>query len=390
MMEAGNITYWAWARSLTTIIGQRVSKQAIFGRMKPAWVATVKALVTEVIKEQANYQVKSNLFGRFGQVWLQDSTCIQLPAILFNKYRGNTTGGKKNAVAKLNIIVNVVTGFCPVMSWSGFTITEQRLSPDILGIAKRGDLVIRDLGYFVLSVLSQMNEAGIYFLSRWKNGVLLYEKTRGKKIDLRKLLKNKSNIDIEVLCGRKEKVKVRLVAVKLSDAQANERRRKAKADRHRNANHDKTYYYLLGYSIFITNVKDDVWNCREIAEAYRVRWQVEILFKSWKSSFGIERLIPYAVSNTERIESILYLLLLYMTWYQTLVYDKVRRYASEKKKTALSIIQVAKWAIANTMKWLFGKLTMHLKREVLYYCCYDTRCRSNTVKRLDQFLLSLA
>ncbi len=390
MMASGHITYWAWACSLTTIIGQRVSKQAIFERMKPAWVSTVKALVREVIQDQASRQPKHKLFEGFGQVWLQDSTCVQLPSILFRKYKGNTTGGKKNAVAKLNIVVNVINGFCPLMSWSGFTVTEQRLSPDIMDIAKAGDLVIRDLGYFVLSVLNKMNEAQIYFLSRWKNGVILYEKASGRELNLRKLLKGKSQVDIEVLCGRKEKVKVRLVAVKLPSAQANERRRRARADKHRSANHGKTYYYLLGYSIFITNVKKEVWNYKQVAEAYRVRWQVEILFKSWKSVFGIDKLIPHAITKTERIESILYLFLLYIAWYQVLVYDKVGRYAFGKENVELSIIRMARWAIANTMKWLVDKLTVHLKREVFYYCCYDTRCRSNAVKRLNQIFIPLA
>jgi len=390
LMAGGNFSYWSWACSLTTIIGRHVSKQAIFERMTPAWVATLKALVTDVIKTQAALQKKNKLFEVFGQVLLQDSTCVKLPSVLFDKYKGNTSGGKKNAVAKLNIIVNLVNGFCPHMSWSGFTVTEQRLSPDIMTIAKAKDLVIRDLGYFVLSVLHQMNDACIYFLSRWRNGVILYEAKSGRKINLTQLLKGKSHIDMEVLCGRTEKVKVRLVAIKLPEVQANEKRRKAKADRHRNANHNKEYYHLLGYCIFITNVKDDIWDYRQVAEAYRVRWQVEILFKSWKSGFCIEKLIPQARSNTERIEGILYLLLLYITWYQELVYDKVRRYALEKQKEGLSMIRVAMWAISNTMLWLCNSLSVHLKKEILYYCCYDTRCRSNSARRLEQFFKSLA
>ena len=390
LMACGNISYWSWSRSLTTIIGRHVSKQAIFERMTPAWVATVKALVAEVIKTQAASQKKNKLFKKFGQVWLQDSTCVQLPSLLFDKYRGNTSGGKKNAVAKLNVIVNVVNGFCAHMSWTGFTVTEQSLSSDIMSIARAKDLVIRDLGYFVLSVLSKMNDARIYFLSRWRNAVVLYDATNGQEINLRSLLRGKAYVDMEVLCGRAEKVKVRLVAIKLTDAQANERRRKARADRHRSANHNKTYYYLLGYCIFITNVQQDIWDYRQVAEAYGVRWQVEILFKSWKSGFRIERLIPEARTNTERVESILYLLLLYIAWYQELVYDKVRRYASEKKKEGLSMIKVAMWAISNTMIWISNKLSVYLKKEILYYCCYDTRCRYNSVKQLEHFFEPLA
>jgi hypothetical protein len=383
VIATGNATYLNWARTISSIIGKRLSKQAVFERMNKAWVATVKALVAEVIKEQACHRTRNKLFMHFGNIWLHDSTTLHLPSLLFKKYQGVTVQGKKKATAKLNIIVDAVTGFCPLMSWSGFRTTEQKLAPDIMSIAKPKDLIIRDLGYFVLPVFNVMNAAGIYFLSRWKNRTKLYA-TNGEQINLRSLLKGKQHIDIQLFCGQKELVEVRFVAIKLPAAVANERRRKAKADRHRDVNHDKLYYFLLGYSIYITNVQNTIWNYKQVAEAYAVRWQVEILFKSWKSGFYIDELIPYAASNAERIESILYLILLYLTWHQTLVYEKVRTYCLEKD-VEISILQLAKWSLANTMRWLTEKLTKHDKQEILYYCCYDTRRRLNAVQRFKQF-----
>jgi hypothetical protein len=383
LIASGNTTYLAWAQSISSIIGKRVSKQAVFERMNKAWVNTVKALVTEVIKKQAKEQIKHKLFRDFGDVWLHDSTTLNLPSLLFRKFKGVTVLGEKKATAKLNVIVNAVNGFCPVMSWTGYRTTEQQLAPDIMDIAKPKDLVIRDLGYFVLAVFKSMHGRGIYFLSRWRNKTNLYTIKEGKRINLRSLLRGKSHVDIKLLCGETERAEVRFVAIKLPVAVANERRRKAKADKHRNANHNELYYYLLGYAIYITNVEEDVWDYKQVAEAYAVRWQVEILFKSWKGAFCIDELIPHAVSNKERIESILYLIILYLTWYQVRVYEKVKDY-SLKKTIEISVLQIAKWAFYNTARWLAEELTLKHIREILYYCRYDTRRRINAGLRFKQ------
>jgi len=389
MMREGRKSYWGWARSLTTIIGKTVSKQAIFNRMNQTWVATVKMLVGEVLRQQIGKQIKHHLFSGFKNVWLQDSTTLHLPEVLFEKFRGNIIEGKKNSVAKLNIIVHALNGLCPLMEWNCFAVTEQYLSSKIISIAKAGDLVIRDLGYFVLGVFKKMSETNIFFLSRWRYGVIVYNAKTGGKINLLRLLRGKEWIDLNVICGREEQLKLRLVAIKLPSSQASERRRKARQDRHRNANHSKEYYTLLGYVVFITNVSDEVWDYRQVAQAYRVRWNIEILFKSWKSGLHIPDMIPEARTNTERVESILYLLLLYIAWFQTTVYGPLRWYIHHCGKY-LSIIKLAKWIIDNTMRWLIGKITLGMKKEILYYCCYDTRCRTNADKRLDQFYTRLA
>jgi hypothetical protein len=384
----GQSSYLAWARELSKVIGCKISKQAIFYRMNECWVETVKTLVGEVVLQQAGKQIKHSLFKGFKNVWLQDSTCMNLPQALIGKFSGGVANGKQNTTAKLNVIVNALSGLCPLMEWGSFTDSEQSLCSNILGIAKKGDLVLRDLGYFVLSAFRKMDEDGIFFLSRWKNKVILYNAQTEKEIDLTKLLKGKAYLDIPVLCGRDEMVKVRLVAMKLSPAQAAERIRKAKRDGKKKTNHDERYYALLGYVIFITNVSDDIWNYKQVAIAYRVRWNIEILFKSWKSGLNIEQMIPEAQIHTERVEGVLYLLLLYIAWFQLLVYAPLRWVLHEKGK-CLSIIKAAKWLIANTDRWMNGEITLAMKREISYYCCYESRLRTNATERLELFFKEL-
>jgi hypothetical protein len=279
MMVSGQTSYASWALCLSRSASIMVSKQAIFERMNTAWVETLKCLLKEVIGIMAKRKFNRALFKNFNQIWLQDSTSIKLPNILYDKFKGNIVKGQKSAVAKLNVITNLLSGSCALLQWSAYTVTEQALSSEILSIARKGDLVIRDLGYFVFDVFKQMNDEGIYFLSRWRYGVLLFNPANGYRLNLIKLLKGKPYLDIEILCGEK-KVPMRLVAIRCNEAQAAERIRKAKKDRHHAVNHNKDYYTLLGYVIFLTSVKADIWTFKQVAQAYRLRWNIEILFKS--------------------------------------------------------------------------------------------------------------
>lgn len=385
------MSYWSWARCLTAVIGKTLSKQAIFGRMTCAWVNTVKALLQEVLAQQASRKIKGHLYTHFKNVWLQDSTTLHLPDVLVEKFKGNVSRGQTKSVAKLNVIMNAISGLCPVMEWNSFTTNEQHLSKSILAIAKAGDLVIRDLGYFVLSVLGQLVEANIYFLSRLRYGVKLFDPHSKQPINLSKLLGGKQWIDKEVICGKDNAVRVRLVAIKLAPQQAAQRRRKAKHDRDRRLNHSPNYYQLLDYVIFITNVESKKWNYQQVAEAYRIRWNIEILFKSWKSGFQVEQLVPEARCKTERVESILYLMLIYIAWFQMLLYAPLRWSIYEKTKKHLSIIKMAKLIRSKSLDCLTLQIPITLKKEISYHCCYDMRQdRLNEELRLIHFFNPLA
>ena len=147
---------------------------------------------------------------------------------------------------------------------------------------------------------------------------------------------------------------------------------------------------MLGYVIFITNVGTTIWNYRQVSEAYRVRWNIEILFKSWKSGFNITQLIPEARTQTARVESVLYLMLLYIAWFQMKIYVPLRL-CLQKIGKHLSIIKLASWVKPDLLNWINGNITQAMKKQIVHYCCYDTRHdRLNAAQRLEQFYQSLA
>jgi len=107
--------------------------------------------------------------------------------------------GKQKALAKINAVINLTSGVCCHFGITGFTTNEQSLSDSILGIAKAGDLVIRDLGYFALEVFEKMRVKNIYYISRLRYGVQLFKDD--VPIDMLKLLNKKQQVDVMVSCG---------------------------------------------------------------------------------------------------------------------------------------------------------------------------------------------
>lgn len=373
MIVHRNKSYQDWATCISSVLKVTVSKQAVFNRLNQSFANTLKSLLKEIVVQQSSRHNNAKLFKSFKSVWIQDSTTIHLPDVAVSMFKGNASGGKQKSLAKLNVVYNVLNGSVPVFDLFNFTDNEQKIASIKQSVIKKGDLLIRDLGYFTISSFEQLQNDGVCFLSRLHYGVKLYAPDTIEQLDLLKLLRGKKQIDMQVLCGKNNKLKVRLIAIKLSSEQASNRIRKAKQNRDKRLNHNEEYYKLLEYTIFITNVQKDKWSVNQVAEAYRIRWNVEILFKSWKSGIHIKDLIPDAKTNIYRVECVLYLILIYLSWFQQKIYTQLQ-FDSNIWEKGISIIKTVKLIFMKPQEWLMQeKITQHLYNEIKYFCRYETR-----------------
>lgn len=121
----------------------------------------------------------------------------------------------------------------------------------------------------------------VHFISRLKYGVTISDRQE-KLISVKDLLKQKHGVDRWIYIGNERKVLVRLVMIPAPPLQAAEKIRKAKNNRDARLNHSKEYYQWLKFNAYITTVDKDVWTAQQVYKAYKVRWQIEIIFKSWK------------------------------------------------------------------------------------------------------------
>lgn len=305
----GKTSYHNWAIYLHEIIRKTVSTVGVWKRVTGSWSKFLWMVLQCSLKLQIGGTIgkkKCSLFKGFKRVLLQASTSIQLPLCVRKFFPGNYSMGQQRAGAKIQAVYDLLSGCFCFFAFTSYTYNDHRASQMILDIACKGDLVIRDLGYMVLNCCRQMLEKGIDFVSRYRYGIKLYDIKTGEEINLLKLLRKKTHLDLWVLAGDKERVPVRLVAVKLPEKVAIERKRKAAKNRDKRVKHSKEYMKLLDYGIYITSVKEEQWKYSEVVEAYRFRWPIETIFKCWKSHFHIEAIIPQSVSLTKvRVESMI-------------------------------------------------------------------------------------
>lgn len=286
MMQQGMHSYAVWSSCLAKMIRGTVSKQGVWNRINVAFIMLLKELVNSMLKQIAHHKWDKTVYAFFEKVWVEDSTCVGLPDSMLRIWKGNRSYGQQKSVVKIHVALDVMSGKMGYCDLESYTTSEQALSKKIIGMAKAGDLLIRDLGYFVIETFKQLDEKKIYFLSRKRYGIKLYAPRTGKELTIKQLVKHKNFVDREVYIGAEKKCKVRPVAVRLNREQKQARIEKAKKDRDKRVNHGKQYYFELGYAVFITNVGKEIWTPEQLVKAYRVRWNIEILIQVLEESLS--------------------------------------------------------------------------------------------------------
>ncbi len=92
----------------------------------------------------------------------------------------------------------------------------------------------------------------------------------------------------DVYVGKEKSLKTRLILYKLTNEQLKKRTEKSvKTAKKKGIEKSDNTIELLGISIYITNITEEVLSAKQVHEFYSLRWQVEIIFKTWKSIFSI-------------------------------------------------------------------------------------------------------
>jgi len=287
---AGRLSFERVAASIARRAGQSYSKQALHKRLDESVVRFLAAVFTRCFQPAAREVMGKGCLAAFGRILLHDSTCMTLSPRHAATFPGSANQRTAFSQIKLQLVCSLLEGRVEQARLSGFTRNDQRASADILDLLRPGDLVLRDLGYFVLSVFRAIANRGAFFLSRYRHDVIVLDSETGRIIRLDRVLKKQGFFDTWVHLGANERLPVRLVAVAVSDAVANARRRKLRQSRDSSIHPSKQHLFLLGWNSFITNVDSDVWNAEDLRVVYRLRWRIETMFKAFKSHLALNRL----------------------------------------------------------------------------------------------------
>ncbi|URG41005.1 IS4 family transposase [Wolbachia endosymbiont of Ostrinia scapulalis] len=273
-----------------------ITKQGLDFRFTEEAVEFMKRMYNEsVILFKNILQVDCKILQQFNSVKLLDSSYITLPNSMEEMYKGYGTsysGYESNTKSgiKLQLVFDYMNQIIDQLNLTEGVRSDQGYRKHLSNILSN-DLLISDLGYFVPSSFKQINEIGAYFISRYKSDTNIYDVETNQKMELLECLEDKLFLENEVLLGKEAKIRVRIICQKLTEEQSMARRRKAnRLARSQGYTSSKRNQKLLNWSIFITNVPENKISAEQVLTIYRVRWQIELLFKLYKSYIRLDKL----------------------------------------------------------------------------------------------------
>lgn len=380
-----HISLTVWAVLIGLLSQQVVSKQGLFGRLSSSAVELLKAVLASILVPipPRPRQRLTKVLGCFARILVQDSTTVKLTQKLAAFFAGGSNQhGPTPGVLRIQGILDLASQTWLHFGLSSYLRNDQKASPDILPYVQKDDLILRDLGYFAIKVLQQIGDRGAFFLSRYYR-VALFD-LQGRKIDLLKLLRRQAvggTWDGWVQMGQQEKLPVRLIARRAPAHVAAERRRKARAHLKNRCQLSKEYLALQDWTIYLTNVPEKILPAEDVAALYGQRWQIEMVFKSWKSHFKLELISPQI--SKAQLEAIIYGKLIFIAFMQPQLVDPS---AAQPKACFYSQLKVSLFLSEYFLVLFFQSekicLATALPLQLQRHGCYEKRKRKNIFQNL--------
>ena len=331
-----------------------ISKQGIDQRFNESALKYIQSLISKVLANQVLQMIESRWLDLFSRVNIKDSSKFDLPPRLKDKLQG-FGGSASKAGTSIQYEFEIKSGQVNDLTINPGNSSDSKYALATLDSIRKGDLMIRDLGYFALKYFIAADKAGAYFLSKLNSKIVVFE-AKGNGLNvldfgrLYKMMKktNLTRLDKEVYIGRDDKFPVRLVIELMPDEVLNTRIKKInKHNKKKGFQTSKNYRDRARFNLFISNIPFDMINGEAIAKIYKIRWQIELVFKIWKSIFGLDNITPM---KYERLMCTLNarLLLVLINW-ETFMIQRGRLY--KKTGNLLSIIKCF-----NTLKENSGRL----------------------------------
>lgn len=275
---------------VAAVLGVDITPQGLAARFTERTATFLRQLLERALQMltpiRGEDKLALPLLARFTGVYLLDSTVLPLPAIHHTTWPGH---GNNRSEPTAGIRVQVRLDFR--QGWIDHLTLQPARAQDRTAPAQQaprppGSLRLADLGYYTLPVFRTYDAAGVYYISRLRAETQVMT-TRGAPMSALELVTQHGGqgvIDLPIYLGKAEELPCRLVAWPVPPAVAAKRRARLRDHaRKQQRPVNPISMALAAWTIFVTNVPATLLTPAEIEFFARLRWQIELLFKRWKS-----------------------------------------------------------------------------------------------------------
>jgi hypothetical protein len=213
-------------------------------------------------------------FQQFQQILIQDGSSFALKDTLRKTFPGRFKTISPAAV-ELQVTMDLLADQPCSIELTPDTHSERASLPEVEELT--GCLLLLDRGYFDLDWFQRLGDAGGFYIARSKNTInpLVVSATRedGKSL---KTMQGKTLKAVQQQLPRRQRTEMEVTWIK---------------------NHKTIHARLIAFwdkrdkqfTWLITNLPTERFSLADISNAYRLRWQIELLFKEWKSYANLHR-----------------------------------------------------------------------------------------------------
>jgi len=296
-----------------------LSYAAFHDWFEPGFVALLREILDDAIENLDTGRTDLNgRLERFRDVLIADATIVSLYQDAADVY---TATGDDQAELKLHLTESLSTGLPTRFRTTDGTTHERSQLPTGEWVADA--LILLDLGFYDFWLFDRIDKNDGWFVSRVKDDanfeiVEELRTWRGNTIPL----EGESLQDVLDDLQRQE-IDVRVTL-------SFERKRGSGASATRT-------FRLVGlrnegteeYHLYLTNLDKDDYSAPDIAQLYRARWEVELLFKELKSQFGLDEI---NTTDAYIIEALIIMAAISLMMSRVIV-DELRRIEAEERET---------------------------------------------------------
>jgi len=281
------------------LLGVGISPQGLDQRFTPEAAACVKQVLEAAVKRLLQKEPATlPILERFTGVYVHDSSIIVLPdelRTLWTSCGGDTSGAALKIQARWELRSGQLEG--PYLHAG----REQDLSAEVQHLPMpKGSLRLADLGYWSVKRFAEIQNESSYVLSRVHAATEVFSLS-GQQLDFTSFLRSHrgDQFEMEIELSASHHWRCRLMGQRVPPKVSAEGRRKLWQTAHKKGTTpSQRQLVFCDWNLILTNIPAQMLTLEEALVLLRVRWQVELCFKFWKSHGRVDEsrsLKPYRV-----------------------------------------------------------------------------------------------